>query len=66
MHFDGFAFSGGSEWTEADSHGWSDDTGLDSTDWDSSNTRDLVDILEWESHWLEEWSLWWLKGIEGL
>jgi hypothetical protein len=64
MHFDGFAFSGGSEWTEANGDVWLHDTGFDSTDWHSSNTRDLVDILEWESEWLEDWSLWWLDGIK--
>ena len=66
MHLDGLNIGGGSEWTEADGHVWLDDTGLDSTNWDSSNTRDLVDILEWESEWLNDWSLWWLDGIEGL
>jgi len=65
MHLDGFAIGGGTDWSEGDVHVWLDDTGLDSTDWDSSDTRDLVDILEWESEWLEYWSLWWLKGIEG-
>jgi len=65
MHLDGFAISGGSHWSESDVHVWLDDTGLDSTDWNSSDTRDLVDILEWESEWLENWSLWWLNGIEG-
>jgi len=66
MHFDGFAFSGCSEWTEGDSHGWLDDTSLDSTDWYCSDTRDLVNILKWESQWLEYWSLWWLDGIKSL
>ena len=66
MHFDGFAISGDSHWSESDVHVWLDDTGLDSTDWDSSDTRDLVDILEWESEWFEDWSLWWLDGIESL
>merc|ERR1719329_1825617 len=66
MHLDRLALSGGSEWSEGDSHGWLDDTGLDSADWDSSDTRDLVDILEWESQWLEDWSLWWLDGIKSL
>merc|ERR1712100_215394 len=65
MHLDGLDISGGSEWTEGNVHVWLDDTGLDSTDWHSSDTRDLVDILEWESQWLQNWSLWWLDGIEG-
>jgi len=65
MHLDGFAIGGGTDWSEADGHVWLDDTGFDSTDWDCSDTRDLVDILEWESEWLEDWSLWWLEGIKG-
>ena len=65
MHFDGLAISGGTDWTEGDGHVWLDDTSFDSTDWDCSDTRDLVDILEWESQWLEDWSLWWLEGIKG-
>ena len=66
MHLDGLALSGGSEWSEGDGHSWLDDTSLDSADWDSSDTRDLVDILEWESQWLEDWSLWWLDGVKSL
>ena len=65
MHLDGFAIGGDSDWAEGDSHVWLDDTGLDSTNWDCSDTRDLVDILEWESQWLEYWSLWRLEGIKG-
>ncbi len=64
MHLDGFAISGDSHRSESDVHVWLDDTGLDSTDWNSSDTRDLVDILTWESEWLEYWSLWWLDGIK--
>ena len=66
MHLDGLALGGGSEWTEGNLHGWLDDTSLDSADWDRSDTGDLVDILEWESEWLEDWSLWWLDGIKSL
>jgi hypothetical protein len=64
MHLNRFDFSGDTEWSEDDGHTWLDDTGLDSSDWYSTNTRDLVDILEWESEWLESWSLWWLNGVE--
>ena len=56
MHFDGFAIGGGSDWTESDGHIWLDDTSFNSTDWDCSNTRDLVDILKWESQWRCSWS----------
>ena len=66
MHLDGLDFSGGSEWTEGDSHGWLDDTSLNSTDWDCSDTRDLVDILERKSEGLEDGSLGRLDGIKSL
>ena len=64
MHLDGLAFGGDSHWSEAEGHSWLDDTGLDSTDWHCTDTGNLVDILEWESEWLEDWSLWWLDGVE--
>jgi hypothetical protein len=64
MHFNGFAVSGDSHWSEGDEHVWLDDTGFNSTDWYSTDTGDLVDILKWESEWLEDWSLWWLDGIK--
>ena len=66
MHLDGLDIGGDTEWTEDNGLIGLDDTSLDSADWDSSDTRDLVDILEWESEWLKKWSLWWLDGIEGL
>ena len=49
MHLDGLAIGGGSDWAEGDGHVWLDDTSLNSSDWDCSNTGDLVDILERES-----------------
>merc|ERR1711977_51307 len=45
MHLDGLALSGSTVRSEADVHSWLDDTSFNSTDWDSSDTRDLVDIL---------------------
>jgi len=66
MHLDGFDLSDGSDWSKAHIHSWLDDTSLDSADWHSSDTGDLVYILEWESEWLEDWSLWWLDGIKSL
>merc|ERR1719502_1188548 len=65
MHLDGLAVGGGSDWAEGDGHVWLDDTSLNSSDWDCSDTGDLVDVLERESQWLEDWSLWWLEGIKG-
>jgi len=45
MHFDWFAFSGDVHGGEGDDHTWFKETGLNSADWDSSNTTDLVDVL---------------------
>ena len=45
MHFNRFNFSGLSRRWEFNNHTWFDDTSFDSTDWDSSNTRDFVYIL---------------------
>merc|ERR1719356_2074735 len=52
VHLDGLDLSGQTTWGEDDNHTWLDDTGLNSTDWYSSNTSDLVDILKWKSEWL--------------
>jgi hypothetical protein len=65
MHLDGFDLSGDTEGAEADGHTGLDDTSLDSADGDSSDTRDLVDILERKSEGLENGSLGRLDGIEG-
>jgi len=66
MHLDGLDFSGNVSWSKGDNHSWLDDTSLDTTDWNSSNTTNLVHILEWETEWLLSWSAWWLNGIDGL
>lgn len=65
-HLDGLDFSGDTSWGEGDNHSWLDDTGLNTSDWNSANTTDLVNILEWETEWLLSWSAWWLNGINGL
>jgi hypothetical protein len=64
MHLDGFAIGGCSHWSENKGHVWLDDTSLDSSNWHCTDTGDLVHILEWESEWLEEWSLWWLNQVK--
>jgi len=66
VHFDGLDLSGDVGWSEFDNHTGLDDTGLDSTDWHSSNTTDLVDVLEWESEGLVGWSDWLIDGVERL
>jgi len=51
VHLNGLDFSGHVDWGEGDDHTWFDQTSLDTTDWDCSDTTDFVDILEWESEW---------------
>merc|ERR1711931_453775 len=51
---------------EGDDHTGLDNTSLNSTDWNCSNTSDFVDILEWESERLVSWSGWWDDGIKSL
>ena len=66
MHLDGLALRGVSTWGEVDHHTWLDDTGLDSSDWDGSNSGDLEDIVDWESQREVCWSLWWGDSIKSL
>jgi len=65
VHLDGFDFGGDVGWSEFDDHTGFDDTGFDSADWHSSDTTDLVDILEWESEGFVGWSDWWVDGVQG-
>lgn len=57
MHFDGFNLGGNVNGGESDGHFLLEDTGFNSSDGDSSNTSDLVDILEGESQWFFSGSL---------
>lgn len=66
VHFDGLNISNQSDWGELDAHTWLEDSGFDSSDWDCSDTSDLVDVLEWQSEWLIEGSDWWGDGIQSL
>ncbi|KAH3661722.1 hypothetical protein OGAPHI_005900 [Ogataea philodendri] len=66
VHLNGLDFSGNTSWSESNNHTSLDDTGLDSSDWNSSNTTDLVDILQWQSQWLVRWSGRWLNGVNSL
>jgi len=66
VHFDGLDFSRDVGWGEGDNHTGLDDTGFDTTDWDSSDTTDLVDVLEWETEGLVGWTDWGLDGIDGV
>ena len=66
VHFDGLDIGFNAGWSEDDVLAWLHDTGFDTADWNSTDTGDLVDILEWETEWLVEWALWWFEGVEGL
>src|SRR5207253_10159896 len=42
------------------------DAGLDATDWNNADTRDVVDILDWKAKWQCSWLLWLLKLVDCL
>lgn len=66
VHLDGLDFGGDTSWGEGNDHASLDGTGLDTADWYSANTTDLVDILKWKTEWLVSWACWWVDGIDGL
>jgi len=66
MHLDGFDLSGQSVGSEGGDTSWLEDTGLDTSDWDSSDTADLVDVLEWETERFVGWSDRWGDGVKSL
>jgi len=45
MHFDRFDVGLDHGWGEGYVHVWSQNTGFDSSDWNCTNTTDLVNIL---------------------
>lgn len=66
VHLDGLDFSGDTSGGEGDDHTGLDDTSLDTADGHSSNTTDLVDILERETEGLVCGTLGGLNGVNGL
>merc|ERR1712024_9585 len=66
VHLNGFDLSGDVGRSELDDHTGLDDTGLDSSDWHSSNTANLVDVLERESEGLVGRSDRWVDAVESL
>jgi len=66
VHLDGLDFSGDTSGGEGDDHTGLDDTGLDTADGHSSDTTDLVDILEGKTEGLVGRSDRGLNGIDGL
>lgn len=66
MLFDGFDVSLEVTWGESNVHSWLENSGLDSSNWDGTNSRDLVDVLERESQSLVSWSDWGGEIIDDL
>jgi hypothetical protein len=66
VHLDGLDFSGNVGRSEGDDHTGLDDTSLDTTDGNRSNTRDLVDILERETEGLVGGTRRRVNGVDGL
>ena len=66
VHLNRLDFSGDTSGSESDDHAGLDDTGLDTADGHSSNTTDLVDILEGKTEGLVGGTRWGLDGVNGL
>merc|ERR1712164_58176 len=66
VHLDGLDLSGESTRGEDGDRSWLDDSGLNPSDWDSSNSSNLVNILEWKPEWLVGWPHWWGALVKGL
>lgn len=66
VHLNGLDFSGDVGGSEGDDHAGGDDTGLDTANGHSSNTGDLVDILEGKTEGLVGGTDGGLDGVDGL
>jgi len=66
VHLDGLALSDDADWGEAHVDSGLEDTSLDTSNWDGTDTRNLVDILEWETKWLVGWAVWCLDLVKCL
>ena len=66
VHFDRLDFSGDIRGSECDNHSSFDDTGLNTTDRNSTDTTNLVDILERKAEWFVGWTNWRLDGVDGV
>ena len=66
VHLNGLDFSGDVGGSEGDDHTGGDGTGLDTADGDSSNTGDLVDILERKTEGLVGGTDGRINGVDGL
>lgn len=66
MHFNWFNVTLNIGWGESNIHSWLKDTSFNSTDWDSSNTSNLVDVLKRKSKRFFSWSFWGFNFIKSL
>lgn len=66
VHFDGLHFSSNGSRGEGDNHSGLNDTSFDTTDWDCSNTTDLVNILEGKTKGLVLWADRRFNGINSI
>lgn len=66
MLFNRFNISLMVTWGEGNIHTWLDDSSFNSSNWDGTNSRDLVNILKWKSKWLVVWSNRGWKTINGV
>ncbi|GKV30179.1 hypothetical protein SLEP1_g39024 [Rubroshorea leprosula] len=52
LHLNRLNFSGETRRTKGHNHTWLKDTSFNTTDWDSSNATNLVDLLKGKTEWL--------------
>ena len=65
VHFNRLDFSGDVGGSKSDDHAGFDDTSFDTTDRDSSDTADLVDVLEGQTERLVGWTDWGFNTVDG-
>jgi len=65
VHLNGFNFSGDVGRSEGNNHTSLDDTSLDTSDWNCSDTANLVDILQGQSERLVGGTDGRLNGVDG-
>jgi hypothetical protein len=66
VHLNGFHLSGDVLWGESDDHSWLDESSLHTADGHSSDTTDLVDVLEGKSEWLVGWACGCEDRVQGI
>lgn len=66
VHLNGLDFSGDTSGGEGNNHARLDDTSLDTTDRDRSNTTNLIDVLKGKTEGFVGRTTWGLNGINGV